>query len=146
VSTQLSKPIHLILIEDDEVDAEAIERACLSLDVHCVPTRFRDGREAMDALRGSFGIALLNQPYIILLDLNLPRMDGFAFLDELRSDPIWRRSIVFVITTSTRDEDKAAAYDRRVAGYLVKEVLGSDYVALCELLEVYDKSVQFPLG
>ncbi len=146
MSTQLSKPIHLVLIEDDEVDAEAIERACQALDVHCVATRFRDGREAMDAFSGSFGTALLSQPYIILLDLNLPRMDGLAFLDELRSDPIWRRSIVFVITTSTRDEDKAAAYDRRVAGYLVKEVLGSDYAALCDLLEVYEKSVQFPLG
>ena len=85
-------------------------------------------------------------PYLIVLDLNLPRVDGIAFLDDLRADPIWRRSIVLVLTTSTREEDTAAAYDRRVAGYLIKEELGPDYTALCELLDIYDKTVQFPVS
>lgn len=140
------KPLQLVLIEDDEVDAEAIGRACRSLNVNCEIVRFRDGREALDALHGPFGTELLTRPYLILLDLNLPRMDGITFLDDLRADPTWRRSIVFVLTTSAREEDKAAAYDRRVAGYLVKDTLGSDYTALCELLDVYEKSVQFPLS
>jgi CheY-like chemotaxis protein len=134
------------LIEDDEVDAEAISRACRNLNINCEIIRFRDGREAMDALHGPLGTELLSRPYLILLDLNLPRMDGITFLDDLRADPVWRRSIVFVLTTSAREEDKAAAYDRRVAGYLVKDSLGSDYSALCELLDVYEKSVQFPLS
>jgi CheY-like chemotaxis protein len=136
----------LVLVEDDEVDAEAISRACRQLEINCEIIRFRDGREAMDALRGPVGAELQSRPYLILLDLNLPRMDGIAFLDDLRADPVWRRSIVFVLTTSAREEDKAAAYDRRVAGYLVKDTLGSDYTALCELLDVYDKSVQFPIA
>lgn len=146
VSTALKKPIQLILIEDDEVDAEAIERACRQLNVNCEIVRFRDGREALEALHGSFGATLLTRPYLIVLDLNLPRVDGIAFLDDLRADPIWRRSIVFVLTTSTREEDTAAAYDRRVAGYLIKEELGPDYTVLCELLDIYDKSVQFPVS
>jgi CheY-like chemotaxis protein len=141
----LHKPILLLLIEDDEVDAEAISRACRNLNINCEIVRFRDGREALDAMRGPLGTELLSRSYLILLDLNLPRMDGIAFLDDLRADPIWRRSIVFVLTTSAREEDKAAAYDRRVAGYLIKDALGSDYTALCELLEVYEKSVQFPI-
>jgi CheY-like chemotaxis protein len=142
----INKPIQLLLIEDDDVDAEAIERACRHLNVNCEIVRFRDGREALDELRGAFGAGLLARPYLIVLDLNLPRLDGIAFLDDLRADPIWRRSIVFVLTTSTREEDTAAAYDRRVAGYLIKEQLGPDYTALCELLDVYEKSVQFPIS
>jgi CheY-like chemotaxis protein len=146
VATPLPKPLQLLLIEDDEVDAEAIDRACRNLDVNCEIVRFRDGREALDALRGPLGATLLHRPFIILLDLNLPRMDGIAFLDDLRADPVWKRSIVFVLTTSTREEDKAAAYDRRVAGYLVKDIMGTDFTALCELLDVYEKSVQFPIA
>jgi CheY-like chemotaxis protein len=145
VPGSLRKPLQLLLIEDDEVDAEAIGRACRNLGINCEITRFRDGQEALEALRGPLGKSLLTGPYLILLDLNLPRMDGLVFLDDLRADPVWRRSIVFVLTTSTREEDKAAAYDRRVAGYLVKDTLGTDYTALCDLLDVYDKSVQFPL-
>jgi CheY-like chemotaxis protein len=146
VAAALSKPIQLILIEDDEVDAEAIERACRQRNVNCEIVRYRDGREALDALHGAFGGSLITRPFLIVLDLNLPRLDGIAFLDDLRADPIWRRSIVFVLTTSTREEDTAAAYDRRVAGYLIKEQLGPDYTALCELLDVYEKSVQFPIA
>ena len=146
MAVALNKPIQLLLIEDDDVDAEAIERACRNRNVNCEIVRFRDGREALDALRGDFGGGLLVRPYLIVLDLNLPRLDGIAFLDDLRADPIWRRSIVFVLTTSTREEDTAAAYDRRVAGYLIKEQLGPEYTALCELLDVYEKSVQFPIS
>ena len=146
MAAALNKPIQLLLVEDDDVDAEAIERACRQREVNCEITRFRDGREALDALHSAFGISLITRPYLIVLDLNLPRLDGIAFLDDLRADPIWRRSIVFVLTTSTREEDTAAAYDRRVAGYLIKEHLGPDYIALCELLDVYEKSVQFPVA
>ncbi len=138
--------MQLVLIEDDEIDAEAIERACRNLNVNCEIIRFRDGREAMDELQGPLGASLLMRPFLIVLDLSLPRVDGIAFLDDLRADPIWRRSIVFVLTTSTREEDTAAAYDRRVAGYLIKDALGPDYTALCELLDVYEKSVQFPIS
>ncbi len=83
----MNKPIQLLLIEDDEVDAEAIERACRHLNVNCEIVRFHDGREALDALRGAFGAGLLARPYMIVLDLNLPRLDGIAFLDDLRADP-----------------------------------------------------------
>src|SRR4051812_16972644 len=112
------KPLHIILIEDDEIDAEAIERAFHVLDVAVKTTRFVDGRMAIDALRSAWGSQLQNEPHVLLLDLNMPRMNGLSFLDELRKEPVLRRSIVFALTGSDLDEDKAAAYDRRVAGYL----------------------------
>lgn len=140
------KPLHIILIEDDEVDAEAIERAFQILGVAVKTTRFVDGRMAIDALRSAWGSLLHTEPHIILLDLNMPRMNGLAFLDELRKEPVLRRSIVFALTGSDLEEDKAAAYDRRVAGYLVKPHLGHDYSSLRELLDVYYQAIEFPMG
>jgi CheY-like chemotaxis protein len=144
VIRNLGKPLHIILIEDDEVDAEAIVRAFKAIGVANKTTRFIDGRSAIEALRGHFGAQLQGEPYLILLDLNMPRMDGFAFLDELRQHPVLRRSIVFALSGSDEDGDRAAAYDRRVAGYLVKAAQGLDYSALRELLEVYYQAIEFP--
>jgi hypothetical protein len=59
---------------------------------------------------------------------------------------VLRRSIVFALTGSDLEEDKAAAYDRRVAGYLVKPHLGHDYSSLRELLDVYSQAIEFPVG
>lgn len=139
------KPLHILLIEDDEVDAEAITRAFKSIGTTVQITRFVDGREALDALRGPFGRQLLNEPYLVLLDLNMPRMNGIAFLDELRKEPVLRRSVVFALTGSDEDRDMAAAYERHVAGYLVKAGQGIDYSALRELLEVYYEASEFPM-
>ena len=72
------KPLHIILIEDDEVDAEAIERAFQALGVAIKTTRFVDGRMAIDALRSAWGNQLHNEPHVILLDLNMPRMNGLC--------------------------------------------------------------------
>jgi CheY-like chemotaxis protein len=146
VNFSSGKPLHIILIEDDEVDAEAIERAFQSFGVAVRTTRFVDGRMAIDALRSAWGSQLHTEPHVILLDLNMPRMNGLAFLDELRKEPVLRRSIVFALTGSELEENKAAAYDRRVAGYLVKPHLGRDYSALRELLDVYYQAVEFPVG
>ena len=140
------KPLHIILIEDDEVDAEAITRAFKAIGVAARTTRFVDGRSAIDSLRGPFGRQLQSEPYLILLDLNMPRMNGFAFLDELRQDAVLKRSIVFTLSGSEAEGDRAAAYDRRVAGYLVKAGQGLEYSALRELLEVYYSAVEFPMS
>lgn len=140
------KPLHIVLVEDDDVDAEAISRAFKAIGVAAKTSRFVDGRAAIDALRGPFGVQLQSEPYLILLDLNMPRMNGIAFLDELRQDPTLRRSIVFALTGSDETRDMAAAYDRRVAGYLVKASQGIDYGALRELLEVYYQAIEFPIA
>lgn len=139
------KPLHIVLIEDDEVDAEAILRAFKAIGVAVKTTRFVDGRSALDSLRGPFGVQLQSEPFLILLDLNMPRMNGLAFLDELRQDPVLKRSIVFALSGSEEDRDRAAAYDRRVAGYLVKASQGIEYSALRELLEVYYQAIEFPI-
>lgn len=144
MNTHPGKPIQLILVESDEAEAVAIRRACATMGVNGEITHFHNSSEALAALQGQLGSQLLTTRFLILLDIDQP--DGLAFLDALRNDANLRRSIVFVISRSADDEDKAAAYDRRVAGYLVKDILDPDYTNLCDLIDVYERSIQFPVA
>ena len=84
------------------------------------------------------------RPYLILLDLNMPRMNGVEFLQALRQDEDLKQSIVFVITTSNRDEDVVAAYNEQIAGYILKSRVGEDFVNLITMLDMYWRIVEFP--
>lgn len=133
----------LLLVEDNDLDAEKIVRAFARLGVTRPLLRARDGLEALAILRRDESGGTLAARHVVLLDLNLPRMNGFEFLDELRADSELGTTAVFVLTTSARDADIAAAYRRHVAGYLVKpptmpEMLetlrvASEFWALCRL-------------
>ena len=133
---------HILLVEDDDVDAEAILRAFRKHKITNPCTLVKNGLEALRLLRGQ-GPESLQQPYIILLDINMPQMNGFEFLEELRKDENLKRSIVFVLTTSNRNEDKMAAYDKQIAGYMLKSHAGKDYGDLVSLLESYSRVVEF---
>src|SRR5690606_2902708 len=71
-------------------------------------------------------------------------MDGLTFLKELRADPALRDSIVFVLTTSDADQDKVAAYDSNVAGYMLKSRVGDMFINLLDVLEPYWLYLEFP--
>lgn len=140
----LHNTANILLIEDDEVDVEAVERSLRKL--QC-PNPIRvccDGYEALKVLRGDADMEPLPRPYLILLDLKLPRMNGIKFLEELRNDPKLRNSIVFVLTSSDADRDKLAAYNWNVAGYLVKSKTNHDCFTLVEMLVHYCRIVEFP--
>ncbi|MCA9622394.1 MAG: response regulator, partial [Myxococcales bacterium] len=76
--------------------------------------------------------------------LNMPRMDGREFLAELREDPEHRDAIVFVLTTSETPEDRAASYDKNVAGYIVKSAVGEGFLNVINLLDRYWRVVLLP--
>ena len=133
----------LLLVEDDAIDAEAIQRAFRQ---HRIANPFvvvRDGVEALAALRGESEVEVPH-PYVVLLDVNMPRMNGIEFLDAVRADPALSRTIVFVLTTSDREEDKVAAYEHNVAGYILKSRAGEDFLEVVKLLRVYWRLVEFP--
>ena len=140
----ISHAVHILLVEDDEIDAEAVVRAFQRQKIANPLTIVQDGIEALNVLRGEGGHKRLSSPYIILLDINLPRMNGIEFLQTLRDDPKLKQSIVFMLTTSNRDEDKLAAYDRQIAGYLLKSRTGTDFADLIALLTFYEQIVEFP--
>jgi DNA-binding NarL/FixJ family response regulator len=84
------------------------------------------------------------KPYLIVLDLNMPRVNGIEFLDELRADPVHGSAVVFALTTSGNERDRVASYDRNVAGYVVKSTLSHDLKEFVSLLTRYCSVVQLP--
>ena len=138
------RAFQILLVEDDEIEAEAIRRSFRKYHLPNTITVAPDGLAALELLHGTAMGGSAYHPNLILLDLNMPRMSGLEFLDMLRQDPLLRRNIVFVLTTSNREEDKVAAYDRQVAGYLVKSHLGDDFVRLTQLLDTYWQVIEFP--
>ena len=99
-----------------------------------------DGLEGLELLRNG----TVPSPYIILLDLQMPRLNGLEFLQEIRQDPQLDKSIVFVLTTSKSDEDITASYKKQIAGYFVKNEVGEDFLEIVKLLRGYWKIVLFP--
>jgi CheY-like chemotaxis protein len=136
--------VTLLLVEDDLVDAEAIQRAFRQQRIANPFVVVPDGVAALAALRGEPGAPEVPHPYVVLLDLNMPRMNGIEFLEALRADPALARTVVFVLTTSDREEDKVAAYDHHVAGYILKSRAGEDFLEVIKLLRVYWRLIEFP--
>ncbi|MBS0354789.1 MAG: response regulator [Proteobacteria bacterium] len=136
--------VNILLIEDDEIDVKAVRRAFRDLKIANPLFQARDGIEALEMLRGTNGQTALPRPYIILLDLNMPRMGGIEFLNEIRKDPELHSSIVFVMTTSAAEEDRVKAYSLNVAGYVLKHSPGRSFLDAVSMLEHYWKIVELP--
>lgn len=136
--------VQILLVEDDEIDAEAIVRGFQKQQIDNPITVVSNGIEALNALRGEGGYERIPAPYLILLDLNMPRMNGIEFLQALRQDPQLKSSIVFVLTTSNSDRDKLAAYREQIAGYLLKQRSGINFADLVGMLDFYWRVVEFP--
>lgn len=139
----MNKLVHVLLVEDDEFEIKAIKRAFATHKIANPIVLAHDGIEALEILRGE-SPTKLPTPYIILLDLNMPRMNGIEFLAALRKDPVHASAVVFVLTTSSADEDRLAAYREHVAGYIVKSQVGPDFIRMVTMLEAYWRVVELP--
>ncbi|MEB0033044.1 response regulator [Undibacterium sp. RTI2.1] len=136
--------INILLVEDDEVDVMSVKRAFRELKIANPMTEAKDGIEALEILRGVNGCVPIPHPLIILLDLNMPRMGGLEFLDELRKDPDLHRCVVFIMTTSADERDRVRAYDKNVAGYLLKHDPGRSFMDAIAMLQHYWRVVELP--
>jgi CheY-like chemotaxis protein len=141
---QQGNTVTILLVEDDDVDTEAVERAFRKARIANPIVRAKDGGEALAMLRGEQGRAGLPHPYLILLDLKMPGMGGLKFLEELRRDPDLSNAVVFVLTTSSDERDMAKAYEKYVAGYIVKARAGDNFVDLIGMLDHYWRIVELP--
>jgi CheY-like chemotaxis protein len=111
----------ILLVEDDMLDTMNVERELRKLNIQAPLVKARNGREALDLLRGTPTQPALNPlPSVVLLDINMPRMNGLEFLAEIRQDSRLRDLQVFVMTTSEEDTDRTRARQLNVAGYIVK--------------------------
>lgn len=108
----------LLLIEDDSVDAMTIKRVLDKIGAIDELVHLTNGEEGLEYLRNPENTV----PYIIMLDLNMPRMNGLEFLEEIKSDQELCRIPVIVLTTSTNTCDIDDTFSHSVAGYMVKPV------------------------
>ncbi|MEM1226156.1 MAG: response regulator [Planctomycetota bacterium] len=119
----------ILLLEDDDLDAEAVYRACRKHDFDARMERAADGAAGLELARD-----LVQRddgpPFVIVLDLNMPGMNGHEFLELIRSDERLSPLPVFVLTTSSHERDVRLAYRHHVAGYFTKEHLADLIIAL----------------
>jgi CheY-like chemotaxis protein len=132
----------LLLVDDDDVDAMGIRRALDRLRIANPYVRARDGIEALEMLRDG----RVKRPYLILLDINMPRMNGIEMLEALRNDPELANSVVFVLTTSQDDQERMAAYRNNIAGYIVKGRTADGFIEVVTMLDHYWKVVDLPVS
>ena len=116
----MSAELSLLLVEDDYLDARNVERELKKINVNLPLYTARNGREALNMLRGE-GVPAINPlPKVVMLDINMPKMNGIEFLTEIRKDPLLKDLNVFVMTTSSEDTDRLAAKNLNVSGYIEK--------------------------
>lgn len=142
-STAASAAPCILLVDDDEADVRAVRRAFQKGGVSCNLTVAKDGEEALDRLRGRSGDSV-KRPLLILLDLKMPKMDGFGFLDALRADPTLADHVVFVLSTSNASSDRHRSYAKQAAAYLTKRDFGTNPDAVTQLLKRYLEVVHLP--
>jgi CheY-like chemotaxis protein len=136
--------VQLLHVEDDTLFLMGLNRAFKAGKIANPVSFAHDGIEALEMLRGTNGRPRLPRPYLILLDLNMPRMDGIEFLEELRKDEELKKSIVFIMSTSDAEEDKVKAYNLGVAGYILKSNPADVFAEATALLKIYWRVVEFP--
>jgi CheY-like chemotaxis protein len=115
-----NKDVNILLVEDDYLDIMNVERELKKIGITHPIHVARNGREALDMLRGSGVPKISPAPSVILLDINMPKMNGLEFLAELRTEPEFSHIPVFIMTTSNEETDRMAAQRLNVAGYIVK--------------------------
>lgn len=136
--------VNILLVEDDEIDVKTITRAFKELKIANPIFRARDGIEALEILRSTDEATQVPQPFIVILDLNMPRMGGLELLETIRKDPLLLRTVVFVMTTSAAEEDRIRAYNHNVAGYILKQNSGHTFLEAISMLELYWRVVELP--
>lgn len=123
----------ILLVEDDDVDALTVVRAMKELRVSNPLRIAHNGEEALALLQGSGG----PMPGLILLDLNMPRMNGLEFLKVAKRDANLRRLPVVVLTTSRQEQDRRESFDLGVAGYMAKPVDYREFVGVIRTIRDY---------
>lgn len=114
------KPIKILLVEDDELDVLDIKRSLEKLSIVFQLETAKNGEEALEILndKGSFGLKVL--PHVVLIDINMPKMNGFELLEVIRSNSEYKDLKCFVITTSDEKIDRLKADALKVSGYIIK--------------------------
>lgn len=124
-----TKPI--LLVEDDQVDQMAVQRAFVELKIKNELVMRENGEEALNYLKDN------GRPCLIILDLNMPRMNGMEFIDAVKKDKRCKNIPIIVFTTSYQTGEKIKAYDKCIAGYIVKPADYKKFVDIFKSIDAY---------
>ena len=119
MSPEASSP-SILLVEDDQMDVMNVQRELRRQNINVPLVHARNGRDALNMLRGEGGETKINKPSVVMLDINMPRMNGLELLEALRNDPEFVDLNVFITTTSDLESDRFKARDLAVSGYIIK--------------------------
>ena len=130
----------LLLVEDDKVDALTITRMLEEKKFDFTVTHVTNGEEALNYLRDATNIL----PSLILLDLNMPRMNGLELLEKVKADQRLDRIPVIVLSTSQEDHDVTKAFTHGIAGYMVKPIFYDQFFRLIDVVTKYWSLTRLP--
>lgn len=143
-----SNPVTILMAEDDPDDRLLVQEAVREAKLNNNLIFVEDGQELMEYLRrlGSFSDKTqFPKPHLILLDLNMPRMDGREALKEIKADPELRSIPIVVLTTSKAEEDIVKTYDLGVSGFITKPVAFDGLIDVMKVIDRYwFKIVELP--
>ena len=136
----MQKPKPILLVEDDSVDAMTVKRAMRDLQVNHSVIHSVNGEEAMKYLTSPD----TEKPFVILLDLNMPKMNGIEFLKVMKTSPELKTIPVIVLTTSKERQDVLDSFELGASGYMVKPVDYSKFVEILSRIMIYWSSSELP--
>ena len=129
----MTRIAHIMLVEDNISDQVMVERALEDGKIACDLTILSNGQKALESLREM--VLLDTLPDLILMDINMPVLDGKQTLQEIRTDAELKHLPVVMLTTSNRDKDVLESYRLGVNAYLTKPVLDSEFIKTIQQLE-----------
>ncbi|MCI0493806.1 response regulator [candidate division KSB1 bacterium] len=130
----------ILLVEDDQIDIMTVRRALKKINVTNQVTSVVNGEEALQVLRNSEPL----KPAIILLDLNMPRINGIEFLKIIKNDKNLCRIPVVVLTTSQEEQDKRWCFNLGIAGYMLKPVDYEEFIEIIRIIDLYWTRSELP--
>ncbi len=142
--TSLNDVFSIFLIEDREEDIDITREALSQAEKKCELEVAREGEEALKRLKKMAKEKSGALPDIILLDLNLPKMDGRKVLKELKDDDDLAPIPVIILTVSKRDKDIARSYNSGAAGYITKPIDFSEFVKTIDVVNNYWSICEIP--
>lgn len=136
--------VTFLVVEDDDLDYKVLTRTFKKLNIDNPIIRAYDGMDALEKLTGKNNQEKITKPYIILLDINMPRMNGLELLHEIRNNEELSDSVVFILSTSNSDADVHAAYQNHIAGYILKTDPADGFMEAISMIGAFWRVIKLP--
>ncbi len=136
----MKNPRPILLVEDDHVDAMTVKRAMNDNNINTPLHIVFNGEDALEYLKNP----QIENPLIILLDLNMPKMDGFEFLEIIKQNNSFKRIPVVILTSSREEQDKSKCFEMGVSGYILKPIEYKEFVEILKTINIYWKISEKP--